>query len=152
MENTKQEVTVTRTFDAPRELMWSVWTTPKHFANWFGIPPMTAREASTSMDVRVGGRWDGNMISDDGQTVYPFGGYYLEVAPPERLVLTMVNPQDANDPNVETLEIDFKEVDGQTEVTMRQFGHLPAEQYGEPLQNGYKQFFDRMEKYLETIK
>ena len=31
-----REVTLTRTFDAPRALVWSAWTEPKHMAQWWG--------------------------------------------------------------------------------------------------------------------
>ena len=46
-------VRIERTFDAPIELIWQMWTTPEHFAAWYGPPG--ARIVIEKMDVRVGG-------------------------------------------------------------------------------------------------
>ena len=51
--------TITRTFDAPRDLVWQAWTDPKQFAVWFGGP--TTQMPDMAMDVREGGAWSGTM-------------------------------------------------------------------------------------------
>ena len=53
MSDTK-DLHIERTFDAPIDLIWAMWTEPDHFANWYG--PMGATLPKAVMDVRVGGR------------------------------------------------------------------------------------------------
>ena len=51
----KGELVLTRTFDAPRELVFKVWTDPKHVALWWGPHGFTT--IVQEMDVRPGGAW-----------------------------------------------------------------------------------------------
>ncbi|MDX6284685.1 MAG: hypothetical protein QOG53_170 [Frankiales bacterium] len=53
--NAGRGYTITRIFDAPRELVWKAWTEPENFAQWFG--GSEARMESMAMDVRPGGSW-----------------------------------------------------------------------------------------------
>ncbi len=53
MTDTK-DVQIERTFDAPIDLIWAMWTEAEHFANWYG--PMGAKIPKAEMDVQVGGR------------------------------------------------------------------------------------------------
>jgi uncharacterized protein YndB with AHSA1/START domain len=131
-------------FDAPRETVWREWTEPDRFARWFGTPPFTTPEDRVSMDVRVAGHWGATMVSPEGQEM-PFAGVYREVEPPERLVMTFEDPSVSSDVEVATVE--FRDVGGATEMTFRQDGHLPEEQYP-LLRDGYSAFFDRLEAGL----
>lgn len=141
------QVTVTRVFDAPRQLVWNAWTRPDEFAAWFGTPPFTTPVSTVAMDVRPGGAWRATQVSADGTTELPFVGRYREVAQPERLVLTFENPADPSDPNVELATVAFRDLGGRTEMTLHQEGHLPHEQYGQ-LKEGYNLFFDRLAAHL----
>ena len=87
MTDTK-DVQIERTFDAPIEVIWSMWTEPEHFANWYG--PMGARIPTAEMDVHVGGRRHIAMEMDtpNGAMVMFFVGEYREVDPMTRLVYT----------------------------------------------------------------
>ena len=78
-----REIVFTREFDAPRELVFEVWTDPKHLDQWWG--PNGFRTESSAMDLRPGGSWTLMMTGPDG-TKYPNKIVYVEVAPPERLV------------------------------------------------------------------
>ena len=142
----EREVTITRVFDAPREVVWKAWTEPDQFANWFGSPPYTTPAETVSMDVRPGGRWSAKMVSDEDGSELPFSGEYREVVEPERLVLTFDDP---NDPgaNVEVLTITFTDLGDRTEVVAHQAGHLPQEEYPQ-LAEGYSSFFDRLAEHL----
>ncbi len=53
MTDTK-DVQIERTFNAPIDLIWAMWTEAEHFANWYG--PMGAKIPKAEMDVRIGGR------------------------------------------------------------------------------------------------
>ena len=80
------EVVATRTFDAPRRLVWACFTDPKHVSQWIGGFDgwtMTACE----IDLRVGGTWRYAWRKDDG-TEMVLTGEYREIVPIERLVNT----------------------------------------------------------------
>lgn len=49
-----RELTLTRVFDAPRALVYKMWTDPKHLAEWFG--PKQFTNPKCEVDARVGGR------------------------------------------------------------------------------------------------
>jgi len=80
-------ITITRMFDAPRELVWRAFTDPSYLARWFS--PSGLSTPRCEVDVRPGGAWRIDMRTPDG-TVYPNQGVYLEVVEPERLVWTDV--------------------------------------------------------------
>jgi uncharacterized protein YndB with AHSA1/START domain len=72
-----------RVFDAPRELVYKVWTQPEHVAQWWG--PNGFTNTIQEMDVRVGGVWRLIMHGPDGRD-YPNKIVFTEVTPPARLV------------------------------------------------------------------
>ena len=78
-----REIVITRIFDAPRELVFKVWTEPQHIAQWWGPQGFTTRV--TEMDFRVGGKWRYVMMGPDG-TEYPIKGVFREIVPLERIV------------------------------------------------------------------
>src|SRR5437763_2857329 len=82
------EIAATRVFDAPRELVWKMWTDPRHVIHWWG--PNGFTNTIHEMDVRPGGDWRFVMHGPDG-TDYPNHNVYVEVTPPERLVLDHVS-------------------------------------------------------------
>ena len=47
-------ITITRVFDAPRELVFQAWTDPARFAHWFGGPDADVPVDGVAMDVRPG--------------------------------------------------------------------------------------------------
>ena len=47
-------VVIERSFDAPVDLIWQMWTVPEHFQAWYG--PDGASIPIAKLDVRVGGR------------------------------------------------------------------------------------------------
>src|SRR5438093_9715892 len=81
-----REFTITRVFDAPRELVWKAWTDPEQVARWFGPRGISTPRSTITMDVRPGGTFALTMIGDDDGKEYPSGGTFLEVVEPERLV------------------------------------------------------------------
>jgi uncharacterized protein YndB with AHSA1/START domain len=138
-------ITITRTFAAPRELVYALWTTPEHFSVWFGTDAVEVPLDTLSMDVRVGGAWAATMHIPGGPTIN-WVGEYVEVDPPERLAFTMTD--DPSNPAREPVTVDLVEVDGGTEMTMTQTGgNLSEEQYAQTIV-GYNGFFDVMEKIV----
>ena len=79
------DIVITREFAAPRQLVWDVWTTPKHIEKWFGPKGFDTRVEE--LDFRVGGRSNYIMVGPDG-TEYPAAGTFKEIVPIEKIVST----------------------------------------------------------------
>lgn len=79
-----RELHLTRTFNAPRELVWQAWTDPVHLAAWWG--PAGWTNPVCEIDVRPGGRVFIEMKGPEPWGSHPMGGTVEEVTPPERLV------------------------------------------------------------------
>ncbi|MBW4608571.1 MAG: SRPBCC domain-containing protein [Hassallia sp. WJT32-NPBG1] len=79
----EREIVITRIFNAPRDLVFKVWTDPKHVAQWWGPKGFTTRVEE--IDFRPGGTWRYVMIAPDG-TEYPVKGVFQEIVTPERIV------------------------------------------------------------------
>ncbi len=77
------QLTITRVFDAPRELVFKAWTDKEQMAKWWG--PKDFTNPVCEIDARPGGSIYIDMTGPDG-TVYPMGGEFVEVKEPERLV------------------------------------------------------------------
>jgi uncharacterized protein YndB with AHSA1/START domain len=84
------EFSITRTFDAPRDLVWRAWTEDSELAQW--LRPFGVSTDSVSFDVRAGGRYRYTMTNDETGEVFPTGGEFLEVTPQGRLVFTWGDP------------------------------------------------------------
>ena len=81
-----RELTLIRTYDAPRALVFAALTDPRHLAHWWG--PHGFTNPVCEFDPRPGGVLRIDMHAPDGQ-VYPTRGEVLEIVPPERLVFTV---------------------------------------------------------------
>lgn len=103
-------IIMTRTFDAPRDLVWKVWTQPEHVAIWWGPYP---KNEVLEYDVRKGGKWRVKSELPDG-SIITFFGTYLDVEAPRKLVNTFVveGMFEEDDRFHETHT--FDEVDGKT--------------------------------------
>ena len=128
----EREFVITRTFDAPRDLVYRAWTEPKHMAQWWG--PHHFTNPICEMDVRPGGRWR-IVMRDPAGNEHPAKGEYREVVPPERLVWTidhselsdewhaLVNPSHRKGdprPAIEVVNtVTFDDVGGKTQLTIR---------------------------------
>lgn len=108
------EFTITRTLDAPRDLVWRAWTEEDELARWLYDFGRTPRD-SISFDVREGGRYRYTLIAEETGETYPTGGVFLEVVPPERLVFTWGNPDDPVDV-APVVTITLTDRDGRTEL------------------------------------
>jgi len=137
-------ITMTRVFDAPRDLVWREWTEPERFADWYGGPAGEVPLSSVEMDVREGGAWRLTMIYE-GREI-PWKGQYVEVVEPERLVFTVSDQP--HDDAYELVTVVLADLgDGRTEMLFRQTGQMTAAQY-RAAGSGWTGFFDRMAERL----
>ncbi|MBM9575860.1 SRPBCC family protein [Leptospira sp. 201903070] len=150
--NTKdREITASRVFDAPRELVWKVWTDPNHIGKWWG--PNGFTNTIETMEVKPGGIWKLIMHGPDG-TDYPNRIVYIEVVKPERLVYK--HGSDLEDhPGDFHVTVTFEEENGKTRLTMLSLFQTAAardevvEKYGAI--EGMNQTLDRLRNYLTKI-
>jgi uncharacterized protein YndB with AHSA1/START domain len=81
----KQEVFITREFDAPRELVFKAFTDPEMYVQWLG--PRRLKMSLPKFEPRAGGSYRFVHTDTDG-TEYGFHGVYHEVLAPERIIGT----------------------------------------------------------------
>jgi uncharacterized protein YndB with AHSA1/START domain len=128
------EIRVERTFDAPRDHVFSVWTSPELIPEWWGDTTVVEE-----MDVRPGGVW--RFRTAHGVVE----GEFREVDPPARLVQTFQN-------HLQTLE--FEEVGEQTKLTQTMSFATTEERdtamsYG--VEQGAKSGFERIDEVLRRV-
>ena len=140
-------ITIRRVFDAPRERVWQEWTEPERFADWFGGPEADVPLETVTMDLRPGGAWHATMFFGPDRRVIRWKGEYLEVVPPQRLVLTF---SDRADEVYELVTVVLNELGSRrTEMLFEQRGHMRPEEY-DAAKDGWAVFFDRMEARLRA--
>jgi uncharacterized protein YndB with AHSA1/START domain len=151
----ERQIEVSRTFEAPLELLWSAWTEPEHFMQWYGPKGFTA--PSCEIDLREGGRHLWSMLSPDGMQMY-YTGSYKEVVPMERLVYTdsmsdaegnVISPaamgMGEGMPEVMDVTVTFVHSDGKTTVTV---SHVGIGDSAEHAGMGWEQAFDKLTSVL----
>jgi uncharacterized protein YndB with AHSA1/START domain len=157
----EQDFTITREFDAPRELVFKAWTDCSHFSQWWG--PRDFTTSHCSIDARPGGRWHSAMRSPEGSDFWS-SGTFVELDAPSRFVIdegfsddqgNRVSPQEygmTDDmPSEDRVTVTLEEHDGRTRMTMRQ-GIPPdvAERNGAP--QGWRETFDKLDAYLSELQ
>ena len=109
-------LSITRTFDAPRALVWKMWTDPAHVAAWWGPEHFTT--PVVRMDVRPGGAIHMVMRAPDGAD-FPFDGRFVAVEEPDRLVMrTWVRREDGSTWFEVEQSFRFEEIDGRTRLQL----------------------------------
>ncbi len=144
-----REISTQRVFNAPRELVFKVWTEPKHIAQWWG--PKGFTNTIDTMDVRPGGVWKFIMHGPDGVD-YPNMVTYLEVKKPERLVY---DHGKEGQPGYFQVTVTFEDQRGHTKLSMQMLfktveeRNEVAEKYGAV--EGLKQNMEKLEAYLAKM-
>lgn len=145
-----RELVVTRVFNAPRDLVFEVWTRPEHIDKWWG--PTGFINTTHEMKAQEGGIWRYNMHAPDG-TDFPHKVVYTKVVQPQRLEFIMADEnENANPIDVTVI---FEELGDKTSLTMRMVLasaeelRRVVEEYGAV--EGNKQTMDRLEAYLATV-
>ncbi|MEU6017244.1 SRPBCC domain-containing protein [Streptomyces sp. NPDC047515] len=148
-ESAREGIDITRVLDAPREGVFEAWTTPEHFAAWYGGDAEVPLDR-VSMDVRPGGAW--SLVIVVPGTEMPFHGVYREVVAPERLAFTLKDATAPADTEGETVTVTFTDRgDKSTEMVFTQRGgNLTAEQYA-AAEDGWDAFFDALVTRLASL-
>src|SRR5581483_640854 len=157
---------ISRTFDAPRSLVWKAWTESDRMAQWFG--PKGVKVMHSKNDLRPGGVYHYGMQSPDGNTMW--GKWvYREISEPIRLVFVSSfsdekggmgrHPMAPDWPRETLSTILFDEKNGKTTVTVKwvpinateterkMFRDNKASMHG-----GWSGTFEQLEAYLKEVQ
>jgi len=110
----------TRVLDAPRELVFSMWTDPKHLAQWWGPDGFTT--TTSAFEFRAGGVWRFVMHGPDGRD-YENRITFDEIVRPERIAYHHGGGGDVEPVQFSTV-VTFEDLGGKTRLTMR--GQFPS--------------------------
>jgi len=155
----KDAVVIERTFDAPIDLIWQMWTQPELFKKWYGPKGFTVPVAE--LDVRVGGKRlvCMEMQTPDRSMKMWTTGEHTEVVLNRRLVYTE-SPADENGnivspsamgmpdgyPATTEVTVLLEDLGGRTKMVMTHAG-VPAGSAGNA---GWEQAFDKLTEYIKT--
>lgn len=150
-------ITITRTFDAPRELVWERWTDPSQYMCWWGPKDFTAPYAR--LDPRPGGKYLSCMRAPDGKEYWDTGTYE-EIDEFNRIVYTdtfadehgnVVPPSfygmGSDEPLDMTVEVRLEDIGGKTRLTLETCG-LPGGEMIEQAKEGWNQSLDKLAECL----
>jgi uncharacterized protein YndB with AHSA1/START domain len=141
-DNAQDAVVIERSFDAPVDLIWQMWTDPEHFKAWYG--PDGAAIPVAKMDVGVGGRRlvCMEMQTPNGPMQMWFTGEYREVVENQRLVYTesmsdengnVSSPADMGmpegHPTTTEVSVELTDIGGRTKMVLTHTG-IPADSPG----------------------
>lgn len=138
-------LTIQRTFEAPRDLVYRLWTDPEHLKRWccpkgFSIPVSEGK-------VREGGWFKTCMRSPDGQDHW-LGGKYLELTAPSKIVFTHAWLDESGEPEHETLVTVTLENDaGRTRLTLHQ-AHFVSDASRDGHRGGWEETLDNLAAHL----
>ena len=153
-------VVIERTFDAPVDLIWQMWTDPEHFKAWYG--PEGATIPVATMDARVGGTRlvCMEMQTPNGPMQMWFTGEYLQVVENERLVYTesmadehgkLISPSEMGMPEghpmTTEIRVELEDVGGRTKMVLTHAG-IPKDSPGA---TGWTMAFDKLAAHVATL-
>jgi uncharacterized protein YndB with AHSA1/START domain len=146
----KHEVDITRIFDAPKELVFKMWTDPELMEKWWG--PKDFTNPICELDSKPGGRMRMVMQGPDG-TRYPTRGIFSEIVAFEKIVFINIKEDDDGDAQLEVLNtVTFSEKNGKTTMVLnskvvKSTPEVIASIQG--MNQGWNQSIDR---FAETLK
>ena len=133
---------MSRTFQAPRQRVFDVWTRPEHLSRWWGVQ-QDYTAAIVEIDLRVGGRYRLGMKAPD-DTLHVVVGEFREVVPPEKLVYTWSWEQgmpDTTDMRETLVTIEFIDKGDSTEMVLTH-ELFPTEEARDQHDQGWKMMME----------
>jgi uncharacterized protein YndB with AHSA1/START domain len=149
VEREKNQFSMSRIFDAPREAIWKACTDPNLIPKWWG--PRYLTTVVEKMEVKVGGVWRYIQTDAEGH-VYAFNGVYREIRPPERLTYTFEFEPMAGHIAVDTLTLE-ELPGGKTRLTSRSTFESLEDLEGmlqTDMEDGATESWDRLEELTQS--
>jgi uncharacterized protein YndB with AHSA1/START domain len=150
IEPGKQELTITRVFDAPRELVFKAFTDPKLVAQWFG--PREYTNTIDKFEVRPGGLWRIVQRNQSGEE-FAFHGVHHDIVAPERMVATFEFEGVPGHVLLQT--VNLEPLGQKTRLVEQLVFQSVADRDGmvaSGMQRGSDESMDRMDEILERLK
>ena len=149
-----KQVVITRTFDAPRVLVFAAWSTAEHLKHWFGPKGFTL--PTCEIDFRIGGAVTVTMRSPAGEE-FRSRGRFVEIVAPERIVLESALLDDHDQPRFEDRSVvTFEEQGSKTLVTVvasvTKLYDPTAAGAIDGMEAGWTETLDRLATYLAEIR
>ncbi len=149
----KQEMLITREFDAPRELVFQAFTDPELYVQWLG--PRRLTMMLDTFEPRSGGRWR-YIHKDQSGNEFGFHGVYHEVLAPERIIDTFEfeGLPEAGHVCLETLTLEALP-GGRTRLTTHSVFQSVADRDGmleSGMEEGLNDSYERLTELLEKIQ
>ncbi len=143
----KQEIVISRVFNAPRKLLIKACTDRDLIPEWWG--PKRFKTTVDKMEVRPGGIW--RFIQRDAAgNEYAFHGVYHEILSPERIVDTFEFESTPGHVSLETAT--FEEQDGKTKLTVKSVFQSVEDRdrmVASGMEEGVAETYDRLAELVE---
>jgi uncharacterized protein YndB with AHSA1/START domain len=147
---TEREIVMTRSFDAPRHLVFEAHARPELLKRWLLGPPGWEMTVCT-VDLKVGGAYRYVWRNTEG-TEMGMGGVYREVVSPERIVATE-SFDDPWYPGEAVSTTTFDEQNGKTTLTLSVLYESRETRDAvlkTPMEEGVASSYDRLAELLAT--
>jgi uncharacterized protein YndB with AHSA1/START domain len=149
----RQELFITREFDAPRDLVFIALTDPKIYVQWIG--PRRYTTTIEKFEPRSAGRWRYISKDKDGNE-YGFHGVNHEVLSPERIIDTFEfeGLPEKGHVSLETMKLEELQ-GGRTKLTVQSVFQSIADRDGmvqSGMEGGVNESYDRLDEILEKMK
>ena len=143
---TDKDVYITRSFAAPRALVWKFWTEPERLTEWFGPAGVHTPVDRISVDLREGGTWYLGMTDDASGETYPLSATFVRIDEPEYLELVIATASNGAIENV-VLRVQFHDHGDATRMTLHQGPFSP--EHRDQTVEGWDQSFAKLDTILE---
>ncbi len=135
---TGRTLTLTRVFDAPRDLVWRAYTDPAHIVKWMFSNDWESPFAET--DLRAGGKFRiGMRPADHSEEGFTFDGTYRDVVRPERIVQVIGDGR--------VMKTTFDDLGGKTKLTLS----VEMSESEEQEREGWTQILEHFAQHLATV-
>ncbi|MFD1213291.1 SRPBCC domain-containing protein [Arthrobacter sp. GCM10027362] len=150
-ETSAQDTTLvlTRTFDAPRELVFKAFIDPDQLTQWFGPVGVSTPRELIEVDPRVGGVWRLTMVMDEDGARSPIDAVITRFVEPELLEAHIsAEAMDRDNTHLDvSMLLTFEDDGGRTRLTLRQ-GPFPSRDFTDQTHEGWESSFTRLDRLL----
>jgi uncharacterized protein YndB with AHSA1/START domain len=158
-EQHKEDLVITRVFDAPLKRVWQAWSEPEYLKKWWGPKEYSCPDCE--IEFRVGGKYLYSMQGTDGKKIW-ITGNYKEIIPNQKIVFTdsfsdekgnIVPSEDYGMQGIPLemiVTVNLEEENGKTKMTIIHEG-FPAGEHHKGANIGWNSSFDKMAELLNQI-
>ena len=141
----KTSLEIIRFINAPPARVYDAWTDPAQLKQWFG--PENVRTRNITADVRVGGKYRWDLITQEGEEWAAFGEY-RELVPGKKIVFTWQwDDDEAWENRTSVVTVELFEHRGGTELRLKH-EQLPSEESRDRHNEGWNSLLDRLEQFF----